>query len=272
MSGAELLAPALGALVGLVLGLTGAGGAIIAVPLLVFGLHLSMAQAGPVGLMAVALAATVGAVLGWRAGVLRYKAAALMAVAGLVVSPLGLWLAQRIPNRPLTALFGAVLVGVAWRMFRQAGRDLRGEPRVATSEPPCRLDPAVGKLRWNAACARSLVGAGGAAGFLSGLLGVGGGFVLVPTMLAVTDLPMKAVVATSMGVLALVSAGGVFNASVAGLVRWDVGWPFAMGALGGLVLGRGLASRLSGPRLQQGFAVLSGAIAVSLMGRAAGWV
>ena len=96
-----------------------AGGAIIAVPLLVFGLHLSMAQAGPVGLLAVALAASAGAVLGWRTRVLRYKAAALMAATGAatgaVTSPLGLWLAQRVPNRPVTAVFAVVLAIVAAR-------------------------------------------------------------------------------------------------------------------------------------------------------------
>ena len=129
MDGSTLLTSGLGLFVGLVLALTGAGGAIIAVPLLVFGLHLGMAQAGPVGLLAVALAATLGAALGWREGLLRYKAAALMAGAGLLTSPPGLWLAQRIPNAPLTVLFALVLGAVAWRMFAQASRELRGGSR-----------------------------------------------------------------------------------------------------------------------------------------------
>lgn len=270
MDGSTLLTPGLGLFVGLVLALTGAGGAIIAVPLLVFGLHLGMAQAGPVGLLAVALAATLGAALGWRAGVLRYKAAALMAGAGLLTSPPGLWLAQRIPNAPLTALFALVLGVVAWRMFAQASRELRGVVIERVKTPPCRLDPAVGKLHWNWACARSLLLAGGAAGFLSGLLGVGGGFVLVPTLLAMSDLPMKAVVATSMGVLALISAGGVLNASLTGQMAWAVAWPFAAGALVGLLGGSLFAQRLAGPRLQQGFALLSAAIAMGLLARAAG--
>lgn len=267
---AAWLAPALGLLVGLVLALTGAGGAIIAVPLLVFGLHLSMAEAGPVGLLAVAIAASVGAVLGWRTRVLRYKAAALMAATGTVASPLGLWLAQRIPNGPLTVVFALVLTIVAARMLAQSWREQKGRPKVAAAAPPCRLNPAVGKLQWNAACARALMLAGAAAGFLSGLLGVGGGFILVPTLLAVSDLPMKAVIATSMGVLALVSAAGVASAGVAGHMQWQVGWPFAAGALLGLLAGRLFAARLAGPRLQQGFALLSLGIAVSLLVKAAG--
>lgn len=260
-----LLAPGLGLAVGLVLALTGAGGAIIAVPLLVFGLHLNMAQAGPVGLLAVTLAAGLGAVLGWRAHVLRYRAAGLMAVAGAATSPFGLWLAQQVPNAPLAMLFAAVLCVVAWRMLAQAARDLRGETVAVAASPPCRLDRVLGRLQWNGACARALILAGAGAGFVSGLLGVGGGFVIVPTLLAVTDLPMKAVIATSMAVLALVSAVGVFTAGVAGYMPWELAWPFACGALAGLLLGRIFSARLAGPRLQQGFAVLSLAVAAGLL-------
>lgn len=263
------MAPGLGLFVGLVLALTGAGGAIIAVPLLVFGLHLSMTQAGPVGLLAVALAAVLGAALGLRAGMLRYKAAALMAGVGLLTSPLGLWLAHQVPNQWLTAVFAVVLAGVAWRMLAQATRELHGQPPVRATAPPCHLDAARGKLHWNMPCARALALAGAAAGFLSGLLGVGGGFVLVPTLLAFTDLPMKAVVATSMGVLALVAAGGVFNASLVGQMPWEVAWPFAAGALAGQLVGRVFSQHLAGPRLQQGFALLSFVTAAGLLARAA---
>jgi uncharacterized membrane protein YfcA len=262
---ASLIAPVLGVVVGAVLGVTGAGGAIIAVPLLVFGLQLSMAQAGPVGLLAVAVAATLGAALGLHAGLLRYRAAGLMALAGLAASPAGFWLAQRIPNAPLTAVFAMVLTGVAWRGLRQASRELRGVGSSRPALPPCRLDVTTGRLHWNGACARAMVLAGAIAGFLSGLLGVGGGFVLVPTLLAFTDLPMKAVIATTMGVLAIVSAGGVANASLAGQVPWAVAGPFTLGAVAGMLIGRVGASRLSGPRLQQGFAILSLLIAAGLL-------
>jgi uncharacterized membrane protein YfcA len=260
-----VVAPALGLFVGFVLALTGAGGAILAVPLLVFGLHLTMAQAAPVGLLAVAVAAALGAVLGLRARVLRYRAAGVMAVAGLAASPAGLWLGQRLPNAPLTVLFAVVLVIVATRTYQRASHELRGEPLARPAAPPCRLDPAQGRLHWNVPCARALLLAGAGAGFLSGLLGVGGGFVLVPTLLAFTDLPMKAVVATTMGVLALVSAGVVLNAGAAGQVPWAIALPFAAGAVAGLLVGRLFANRLSGPRLQQGFALLSLAIAAAML-------
>jgi uncharacterized membrane protein YfcA len=213
------------------------------------------------------LSASLGAVLGWRARVLRYRAAGLMAAAGALTSPLGLWLAQRIPNGTLTALFAVVLALVASRMLALASGELRGERVAAPKSPPCRLDLILGKLQWTAACARALAIAGGGAGFLSGLLGVGGGFIVVPVLMAVTDLPMKAVIATSMGVLALVSAVGVISAGAAGYLSWEVAWPFATGALAGLLVGRLFAARLAGPRLQQGFALLSMVIACGLLVR-----
>ena len=265
-----LLPPLLGVGVGAVLALTGAGGAIIAVPLLVFGLHLELVQAAPVGLLAVALSAGVGAVLGWRQGLLRYKAAAFMAGAGLLLTPAGLWLAQRIPNAPLTALFALVLAGVAVRMLRQAKHALREGEEDVRSGAPCLLDEGTGRLSWTPRCAGRLALAGAAAGFLSGLLGVGGGFVLVPALLSVSNLPVAAVVATSMGVLALVSSGAVAQAALAGQVPWALALPFAAGALVGLLAGRLFAARLAGPRLQQGFAWMALAIALGLLVRALG--
>jgi uncharacterized membrane protein YfcA len=90
-----LTALVLGGVVGLILALTGAGGGILAVPLLVFGAGATVAEAAPVGLMAVGMAATLGAVLGLRAGNVRYRAALLIAATGMLLSPAGLWIARR---------------------------------------------------------------------------------------------------------------------------------------------------------------------------------
>ena len=103
----------LGLLVGVILALTGAGGGILAVPLLIFVLGLEVADAAPVGLLAVGLAASLGAAMGLRDGIVRYKAALLVAAAGMLCSPIGLWVAQRLPNRPLMGIFALVLMYVA---------------------------------------------------------------------------------------------------------------------------------------------------------------
>jgi uncharacterized membrane protein YfcA len=251
------LAAGLGAIIGAVLALTGAGGGILAVPLLVFGLGLSMVEAAPVGLLAVGMAAAVGALLGLRQGVVRYRAAAFVALIGIAAAPVGLMLAHQLPDGPLALTFAVVLVYACARMLLKASRELRGQPPLGQrSLMPCVLNPAQGRLRWTLPCARALAFTGLLSGLLSGLLGVGGGFVIIPALSRYTNLPMKSIVATSLAVIALVSTGSVISASIGGVMHWAVGGPFAGGAVVGLLAARQLASRLAGPRLQQLFATV----------------
>lgn len=256
---------ALGGCVGLILGLTGAGGAIMAVPLLVFGLHLQVAQAAPIALLAVGLSAALGAVLGLRRGQVRYRAAGFMAITGIIVSPLGLWAARRVPNAPLAIIFACVLGMVAWRMWAQGAR-----PAAAVDVPrmaPCQLNAGTGRLRWTAPCARALTGTGMIAGFLSGLLGVGGGFVIVPALRRATDLPMQAIVGTSLAVIALVSASGVVAAAAGGHLDWAIAAPFTAAAVAGMLAGRAVADRFPPRRLQQSFALFAGMVALAMLAK-----
>lgn len=259
----------LGLTVGVILALTGAGGGILAVPLLVFGVGLNMAEAGPIGLLAVGLAASLGAVMGLRTGTVRYKAALLIAGAGIVCSPLGLWLAQRIPNRPLTIIFAIVLMYVAFRVFQKTlPRSTESKPLVTSKPPPCVLDATRGKLNWTAPCAWALTASGIVAGGLSGLLGVGGGFVMIPALQRYTNLTAQSVLATSLAVIALISIFGVTASSIAGRLPWAIAIPFSIGALVGMLCGRLVAARLSGPILQRGFAFVSAVVAVGLLVKA----
>ncbi|HEY0288332.1 MAG TPA: sulfite exporter TauE/SafE family protein [Pseudomonas sp.] len=261
----DLLGAGLGIIVGAILALTGAGGGILAVPLLVFGLGLSMVEAAPVGLLAVGLAAWVGALLGLRKGIVRYRAAGFIAGMGIVVTPLSLWLAHQLPNRPLALGFSLVLVYACLRIYRKAAHQrLHGQPAPRAAFLPCVLNQQVGRLRWTLPCARSLAITGVLAGLLSGLLGVGGGFVIIPALTRYTDLDMKSIVATSLAVIALVSTGSVITASVSGVMHWPVAVPFAAGAVIGLLSGLQAAKYIAGPRLQQVFAV-AGFIAAALL-------
>ncbi|MCO7518681.1 MULTISPECIES: sulfite exporter TauE/SafE family protein [unclassified Pseudomonas] len=265
----QLLGAGLGTIIGAVLALTGAGGGILAVPLLVFGLGLSMVEAAPIGLLAVGLAAAVGALLGLRQGLVRYRAALFIALIGIACAPLGLMLAHQLPNTPLALVFAAVLVYACRRIWCKAARELRGQPPCGERQiMPCVLNPLQGRLRWTLPCARALAFTGMLSGLLSGLLGVGGGFVIIPALNRYTNLDMKSIVATSLAVIALVSTGSVVSASVAGVLHWWVGTPFAVGAVLGLLLARPLASKLAGPRLQQLFAVAGCCAAVLLAGKA----
>jgi len=256
-----LLTTFLGVVIGAVLGLTGAGGAVLSVPFLGIFLHLDIANAAPIGLVAVTISSWIGSALALRAGVLRYKAALLMAGVGLIFSPVGMWMAHQLPNWPLVILFVAILLLVAKNMWQKS------HPHADQSHqlPPCRVDQQIGKLHWSMPCARAMVFSGALAGFFSGLLGVGGGFIIVPALRKFTDLPMKSIIATSMGVLSLVSLGGVVFSSFYGSMNWSIAVPFSVGAVIGLLVGRHFVKKLSESLIQRGFALLAVLVALAML-------
>lgn len=258
----------LGAVVGVIAALTGAGGGILAVPLLLFGMHLTLAQAGPIGLMATGASAALGAVLAHRQGLVRYKAAALMALVGMALTPVGLWVAARLPTKPLTVCFAFVLFYVGYRTYkRAAGKFVAEYPTNETAFRPCKLDDNIGRLIWTVPCARVLGGWGLMVGFLSGLLGVGGGFVIVPTLRRYTNLEMRSIVPTSLAVIALVSVAGVASSAISGGMIWAIALPFSGGALMGMLGGRIVSDKLSGAILQKGFATLCAVVGIGLVVR-----
>lgn len=273
---------ALGVLVGLVLGLTGAGGSILAVPLLMGGLGWSLTEAAPAALLAVSVAAALGTAMAWRHGYVRYRAALVMAACGLLVAPLGLYAATRLSVPVLTLLFAAVLMLAAIRMLLQAIvhpeeaavvlAGVHGEG-AAASGPICRLNPATGRIIWRPISFVVIGLIGAATGFLSGLLGVGGGFVILPSLRSVTPLSMHSSVATSLMAIAMISLGTVAIGAFQGReLPWLIAVPFVLGALIGMAGGRWLAPRIAGPRLQQGFAVLMLLVSVGLSLRTFGWI
>ncbi len=248
------LALVLGALIGAVMGLTGAGGGILAVPALVVGMGLSMQQAAPVALIAVAGAASLGAIEGLRKGLVRYKAATVMVLAGLPFTSVGLGIAAMLPQRWLQAAFALILLVVARRFLQQA-RELTPDAAIE-SQAWAQLDPNSGRFRWSLKIAALFSGIGALAGFMAGVLGVGGGFVIVPLLRRFTDVSMHGVVATSLMVIALVGAGGVATAIAHGAVlpMPATAW-FACATAVGMLLGRLLASRVSEKHVQMGFAL-----------------
>jgi uncharacterized membrane protein YfcA len=261
------LAVALGAAIGLVMALTGAGGGVMAIPLLVFGLHLPVQQASPVGLLAVGLAAAVGAAIGLRQRMVRYRAAALIGAVGMLMAPLGVYLAHQLPNRPLLAAFSLVLMFTAWRMLKRPAI-----PGALAKDVLCRVNQADQRLTWTLPCARALAGTGLIAGLLSGLLGVGGGFVIVPALSRYTDLEIRSIQVTSLAVIALVSLSGVSAAALRSPLHWDVALPFASGAVLALLAGQQLARKLDARSLQRAFAWFCVLVSVLMLARAMGWV
>ncbi|WP_342029165.1 sulfite exporter TauE/SafE family protein [Azotobacter beijerinckii] len=252
--------------VGLALGLTGGGG-VLAVPALVLGLGLSLGEAVPVSLIAVGLAALLGCLDGLRQGLVRYKAALLMAGCGALCAPLGLWLAGRLPVALLMVLFCLALLFIAARMARQALAGAGGEAAPGVLGRNCMLNPDTGRFRWNPRCFFSLSAIGGLSGLFSGLFGVGGGFLIVPGIRQFSNLAMHAIVVTSLAVIALISASTVAGVLLSGRELVPGAWTFVAAAVVGMLGSRLLAPHLPARYLQLGFAVLAGLSALMLLGK-----
>lgn len=253
----------LGILIGLLMGLTGAGGGILAVPLLVFLTDMNVTTAAPLALTAVFVAAAIGAMAGYWQGMLRYRAAAVMALLGMLLAPVGLWAAHQMDNRLLMAVFSVLLIVVAVESLRQKKQQTGDNVR-------CLLDPDTGRLRWTSRCSMSLIGAGSVAGFLSGLVGVGGGFVIVPALGRLSNLSLQAVIPTSLGVIALVSLASLGSALWWGSLDIVQAIPFIAGAMLGMLTGRRLTAYLAVSTMKRIFAAVALVVAVMMMVRAVG--
>lgn len=259
---------AFGSVIGMVLGLTGAGGGILAVPALVLGLGMNMTQATPIALMAVGSAALFGALDGLRKGLVRYKAAFLMALLGSIISPLGIWIAHQVSSLFLMTLFSLIMLIVALRMLLQVWKSSRRQHAAATLHKQCMINPATGKLHWNWKSSSILATVGSISGLFTGMLGVGGGFLIVPALKHFSNISMHGIVATSLMVIALISMSSVASALVSGAQISIAGWYFITAAVGGMLAGRLIAPSLHERWLQAGFALITILVSLLLMSRA----
>ncbi|MFJ5483645.1 sulfite exporter TauE/SafE family protein [Pectobacterium actinidiae] len=246
----------LGFLIGALLGLTGAGGGILAVPALIFGLGMDMRQAAPVALIAVGMAAVVGALQGLRRGTVRYKAAAVLAVTGAMASPMGAAMAHRLPDLWLNLVFAAIMLVVAYRMFESSRRTLLAGQAINTTPRVCKVDSETGRFKWNLRTLAMLGLIGVVSGVCTGMLGVGGGFIIVPALEYFSELRMHNIVSTSLMVIALISAATVSLALNQGMALTAPAWAFSLAAAAGMGAGRVLAMHIPAVALQRGFSVV----------------
>lgn len=255
----SLLSLFFGAVIGLSLGLTGGGGAIFAVPMLVYGLNLPARDAVGISLAAVGTTALIGFLARWRLGQVEIRTGLLFALAGMAGAPIGTWIAGLLSETLLLALFAGLMLVVAVRLWMQASKPLvelqHCPPNELHDGPTCQRD-ATGQLILSSRCAVLLLIVGVLTGILSGLFGVGGGFVIVPSLVLFSGMSIHRAVGTSLMVVALVSVSGVASQIWAGRdISPMITGLFIAGGIGGLFLGQSIAKRLSGPMLQKVFAV-----------------
>jgi uncharacterized membrane protein YfcA len=259
-----------GGAVGLALGLTGGGGSILAVPLLIYVLKLTPEQAMPVSLVAVSVSAIVGGVQSIRRRLAVWQPTIIFALGGALGAPLGVAAAKQLDETWIMGGFAVLAIAVGSLMWRAAQvfpaqtTAVRARTYDSGGGPICVLAPD-GQLRFTAPCAAALVAIGLGTGILSGMFGIGGGFLIVPALVLVTRMGVHRAVATSLLVIAAIGSSGAVSALLQGEIAWRVLLPFAAGGAGAMIIGRLLAERLAGPRLQKTFAVAILSVGVGML-------
>lgn len=251
-------AAAAGSVVGLSLGLTGGGGAIFAVPLLVYGLGVEPRCAVSVSLVTVAVTALVGTIDRARRGAVEFRTGLLFAAAGMLTAPLGSRLGDRLPSEALLAAFACVMLVIAVRMWWKAadGRERASAAVFAGGVGPTCSRDAAGRLWMTTRCFVLLALVGLVVGLLSGLFGVGGGFLIVPALVAFATMDVTRAVGTSLFVMTLVGTAAVVTQLATGrTVPPDVTAGFVTGSVPALLVGSAIGRRVSGPVLARIFAV-----------------
>ncbi|MGW5171696.1 sulfite exporter TauE/SafE family protein [Streptomyces nodosus] len=239
-----LIALAAGAVIGLALGALGGGGSVLAVPALIYLLGFTPVAAGTASLVIVSVTSATALTAHAREGRVRWRTGLLFAAAGIGPALLGGAVAGRLPQAVLTTAFAVTAGLAALRMLR---------PRPDEASGPVR------PLR--------AAGAGAGLGALTGVLGVGGGFLAVPALVGVVRLAMREAVGTSLLVITVNSlAALMMRTGTADGLDWAVIAPFAGAAILGAWDGRRLAAKVSGPALRRIFAlVLLGVAAFMLI-------
>jgi len=231
MSSHVLLTVLAGGAVGFSLGLIGGGGTVLAVPLLLYVVgirdpHVAIGTSA----FAVALNAFANLAQHARAGNVTWPSAAIFAASGVVGALTGSTIGKIVNGQNLLAMFALVMVAVGVSMLR--GRYGEGDPEV----------------RIDARRVARLVAVGLGVGLLSGLFGIGGGFLIVPGLIMASGMPVLYAVGSSQLSVGAFGAATAANYAVSGLVDWRVAILFMVGGVGGGSVGMKLAMRLANNR------------------------
>lgn len=242
----------LGLVIGALVGLLGGGGSILAVPALVYAVGQPLPQAVATSLLVVGITAVVALLPRLRAGQIAWRIALVFGAAGAATAFAGAAVNRLLPEDVVLALFAALMVGAGIRM-------LQDRPSAGAA-----CSTVAGTVNWRRCLPRTLVG-GLLVGFLTGLLGVGGGFLIIPVLVMALGLPMTTAIGTSLVIVAVNSGAGF--AAHAGDAPLDVPVTAAFttaAVAAALVAGR-LGAHLETARLRQWFAWLVFAVAAGVL-------
>jgi uncharacterized protein len=227
-----LLGGGCGVLTGLILGAIGGGGSILATPLIIYVAGVSDPHLA-IGTSALCVAACAGSNLAnhARSGRVRWIQAGLFAVTGVIGALIGSAVGKVVDGRRLLALFALMMIAVAVLMLKR--RENAGPARGAPISWAQR-----GKLSTAGVCA----------GGLAGFFGIGGGFLIVPSLIWATGMPMLDAVSSSLLAVTVFGLATAFNYALAGWVLWPMAAAFFAGGIVGGMAGAKLAVRLAASR------------------------
>ncbi|MGI8436305.1 MAG: sulfite exporter TauE/SafE family protein [Chthoniobacterales bacterium] len=228
--------------IGLSLGLLGSGGSIITLPVLVYAAGVPASQAVGMSLGVVGGTTLVASVLNARSGQVHFKAALLFSGTGVLGALGGSQLTHLVSQPILLLIFAGLMLVVGLLMFRPRA------DRGPDAEAEC---------HWASCTAAGLF-----VGFLTGFLGIGGGFLIVPALLFFARVPLKRAIATSLVVITVTSAAGLIGHLRRTHFDWRIAGMFLVMAIVGMLAGRKFAGDLKTECLRRGFAWFVLAIAL----------
>ncbi|HRI03524.1 MAG TPA: sulfite exporter TauE/SafE family protein [Pyrinomonadaceae bacterium] len=235
----------LSAVIGLSLGLIGGGGSILTVPILVYLLGVGPHEAVPMSLAVVGATSILGSYMHWRRDNVDISTGLLFGVAGIVGALLGSPLTKLVSPELLLLIFGLLMLVVAVSMIWRRKHKISG----STHKP----HPVQG------------IFAGLGVGVLTGFLGVGGGFLIVPALVFFGGLNMKKAIGTSLFVIFLNCAAGLVGHMSQNIFDWGLTGIVMALAVAGAIVGTLLSQRIAAQRLQSLFAVLVLGVAAFLV-------
>jgi uncharacterized membrane protein YfcA len=248
--GSIIVAVLLSLPIGISLGLLGGGGSILTVPVLIYALGVEEKSAIAASLIVVGTTSIFAAVTHARAGNVVWRTALIFAGAGMVGAYVGGFVAKFIPATILLVFFALIMFGTAfamWKGRRPSSSTMKAAPK----------ELAIPKIVFE----------GLVVGVVTGLVGAGGGFLVVPALALLGGLPMHQAVGSSLVVIALKSFAGFAGYAAHTTIDWKLTAIVTIAAVAGSFLGGTFAKRVPQELLRRGFAIFVFVMAIFLLGK-----
>jgi uncharacterized membrane protein YfcA len=221
----HLLALAAGIPIGFQLGMTGTGGALLAVPLLVYVVGMSVQEAAAISLVVVAVSSLLGAWDYGRLGEVKGRATLAFSWTGIVGAWLGAYGNHAIPKEVFLIAFGVMLLLARWLIVRQRHLAPQSEERSRCAE------------HFPGSCWLKAAAIGLGVGIINGLFGVGGGFLIVAALVLTLNFPTRLAIGTSLSIIAVIAVAGIAAHAELGAIDLELTFLVMVGSIAGMLFG-----------------------------------